>query len=283
MINQELLEHITQQLQQGVARGVIVSDLLAQGWQQSDIDAVFMHLLDNDFLLSKDHSHGGKRVVSKNSKRAVRGFLLSVAGNSTWLAPVAYWPLLTIGCIAAILGLILCIKGLSSSRRRIAILGIILSSLALLATVGNIYRVDNGSVEEGNNTNEPVSSSVTDGQLQQEAIAPAVALNDDRAEFIDQVVQEVKAQLSFPHVVDDVTTMIDVTSEPGAIRYHYVLSGVDTDKLSNELLRGGLFKQICSNEDIKNLLNEGVNTEYSYSVEDSTQTYFVSFTRADCQ
>ena len=81
--------------------------------------------------------------------------------------------------------------------------------------------------------------------------------------------------------MDEVTTRVDITAEPTAIRYHYVLSGVDTSELSNAYLKNYLGSSICENADTKNLLNQNINMEYSYVV-DSGERYFVSFTKADC-
>ncbi len=41
MVNQQLLDYIKQQLQQGVSRDVITNNLISRGWRQSDIDEGF--------------------------------------------------------------------------------------------------------------------------------------------------------------------------------------------------------------------------------------------------
>ena len=41
----------------------------------------------------------------------------------------------------------------------------------------------------------------------------------------------------FPKKLDDKAIITDVSAESDAIRYHYVLSGVDTSKISNTYLR----------------------------------------------
>lgn len=101
------------------------------------------------------------------------------------------------------------------------------------------------------------------------------------AELVTETVKEVKASMTLPSKIDEVTTLVDVTAEPTAIRYHYVLSGVDTSKLSNAYLKNYLGSSICENADTKNLLNQNINMEYSYVV-DSGEKYFISFTKADC-
>jgi hypothetical protein len=100
-------------------------------------------------------------------------------------------------------------------------------------------------------------------------------------ELVTETVKEVKSIITLPSKIDEVTTLVDVTAEPKAIRYHYTLSGVDTSKLSNNYLKNYLGSSICENVDIKNLLNQNINMEYSYVV-DSGEQYFVSFTKTDC-
>ena len=110
---------------------------------------------------------------------------------------------------------------------------------------------------------------------------PSNTNGTSKTELINQTVQAVKTQMSLPYQIDQVTTLVDVTAEPGAIRYHYVLSGVDTSKITNDLLKNSVGSGICQNKDTKNLLNQDINMEYSYSVENSAQKYFVSFTKTD--
>jgi len=101
-------------------------------------------------------------------------------------------------------------------------------------------------------------------------------------ELASETVKQVKSSTTFPNKLDEATTWVDITAEQNAIRYHYVLSGIDTSSLSNEYLKSYLGKSICENKDTKNLLDRGLSMEYSYMVENTTQSYFVSFTKADC-
>lgn len=103
-----------------------------------------------------------------------------------------------------------------------------------------------------------------------------------KAELIKEIVREIKAEMVLPNQIDEVTKLVDITAEPNAIRYHYILSGIDTSELSNSYLKNYLGSNICENSDTKFLLNSGINMEYSYIVEGTTQKYFVSFTKADC-
>jgi uncharacterized membrane protein YvbJ len=104
-----------------------------------------------------------------------------------------------------------------------------------------------------------------------------------KVDLINQAVSEARSKMTIPSKLDEVTTLTDVTAEPGAIRYHYTLSGADTSNLSNSYLKNYLGKSICSNSDTKNLLNEDINMEYSYIVSETGQNYFVIFNKTDCQ
>jgi len=118
--------------------------------------------------------------------------------------------------------------------------------------------------------------------LTQEVISPSGS-SASKAELINQTVKEVKASMSLPNQVDEATTLVDITAEINAIRYHYVLSGLDTSNLSNDYLKSYLGTNICQNKDTKGLLDRDIDMEYSYSVENSTEKYFVSFTKTDCE
>lgn len=123
--------------------------------------------------------------------------------------------------------------------------------------------------------------------LTQEALSPSTNGNIQNstystAELVTDTVKQVKASITLPNKVDTATTLVDVTAETNAIRYHYILSGVDTSSLSNAYLKNYLGSGLCQNKDTKNLLDQGINMEYSYVVENTTQRYFIIFNKADC-
>lgn len=114
--------------------------------------------------------------------------------------------------------------------------------------------------------------------LMQETISPSYSTPD----LATEAVKQAKTTITLPSKIDEVTTLINITAEQGAIRYHYILSGLDTDQLSNTQFRNYLKPSICENKETKYLLDEGVGMQYAYTVENSTQTYFISFTKSDC-
>jgi len=106
--------------------------------------------------------------------------------------------------------------------------------------------------------------------------------NYSKADLINETVREIKAEMVLPSQLDEVTKLVDISAQPDAIRYHYVLTDVDTSSLSNAYLKNFLVSDICGNTDTKSLLvDHGINMEYSYTV-NTGERYFVTFTKADC-
>ena len=123
--------------------------------------------------------------------------------------------------------------------------------------------------------------------LTQEAISPSQNLSNqtssERAELIADTVREIKSTTALPTQLDEVTMWNDVTAQPNAIRYHYTLVGADTSNLSNSYLKSYLEPSLCSNQDTRYILDQGIGMEYSYAVQGLAQSYFISFNKADCQ
>lgn len=106
--------------------------------------------------------------------------------------------------------------------------------------------------------------------------------SQSKEDLVRQIVASAKSQTTLPMELDSVTTMTDIIAEPSAIRYQYMLHDVDTSNLSNSAFRNLIISDLCKNESLKSILNEGIDVEYSYAVKDSYQTYFTSFTKTDC-
>ncbi len=102
-------------------------------------------------------------------------------------------------------------------------------------------------------------------------------------ELIQQTVKEFKEEVELPSQIDELTILTDVTAQENAIRYQYTVSSqTDTSVLSNDVIKDSLVENICKNNDIVDLLRKGIDLEYSYKVENSEQTYFVTFKYVDC-
>lgn len=107
--------------------------------------------------------------------------------------------------------------------------------------------------------------------------------SQSKEDLVKQIVASAKSQTTLPMELDSVTTMTDIAAEPSAIRYQYLLHDVDTTNLSNSAFRNLIISDLCKNEILKSIMDEGIDIEYSYAVKDSYQTYFTSFTKTDCQ
>lgn len=101
---------------------------------------------------------------------------------------------------------------------------------------------------------------------------------------INEIVSGIKSKTTLPTKLDEITTLIDVTAEPKAIRYHYVIEGADTSTLSDNAFRNLLLPKLCESKDTREgLLNKGVGMQYSYVVKETGDNYYVSVTKDDCQ
>lgn len=109
------------------------------------------------------------------------------------------------------------------------------------------------------------------------------ANNYSKEELVRQIVESAKSQTTLPMELDSVTTLTNITAQPDAIRYEYILHDLeDTSGLSNSAFRNLISPDLCKNKSLTDILNEDINIEYSYAVRGTSQTYFISFTKGDC-
>jgi len=111
----------------------------------------------------------------------------------------------------------------------------------------------------------------------------AIENPENKVNYVASIVSASKEKITLPKQVDENTTMTDITAEGTTIRYHYLLSNIDTSGFSDELLKDSLISDVCQSESIKNLFDQGINEEFFYRVKDSSQTFLVHFTKSDCQ
>lgn len=107
---------------------------------------------------------------------------------------------------------------------------------------------------------------------------PSISTED----WIGQVVQEAKSSITLPYKIDENTTMIDITAEPTAIRYHFIVSGINSSSLTNVSLKNYFLPGICTNNDLEIFFDQGINLEYSYIDKNINKTFFFSVTKNDC-
>lgn len=129
MANQQLFDYIKLQLQQHTPKEIIFRKLLAQGWQQQDINEAFSQTTEQSATVPETLNNLSAGDPTKNS-RATIGLILGIVGLVAWFIPL-------IGAPVTITGLIFSKKGLRSLKRKLAIAGIVLSSIGLLATLIN--------------------------------------------------------------------------------------------------------------------------------------------------
>src|SRR5581483_6616966 len=76
-----------------------------------------------------------------------------------------------------------------------------------------------------------------------------------KSQLISEAVKELKAEMILPQQLDDITKLIDVTAEPNAIRYHYILSDVDTTSFTTSDLKTNLISNVCHNDQTKKTID----------------------------
>lgn len=106
--------------------------------------------------------------------------------------------------------------------------------------------------------------------------------NTSKQDLINETVNQVKNETTFPNELDSVTTWMDIIAESDSVRYVYVIHDADLSQVSNESLKNNLTPAACQDKDIRNILNQGINLEFFYSVKNSTQTFFTSVSQGDC-
>lgn len=146
---------------------------------------------------------------------------------------------------------------------------------------------DTGNIKAGYNTANPDGVNSVNSPNLGKPVLDKTDSSDlysgySKAEFINEVAKEAKKSISFPKQIDEITTFADITAQPDAIRYHYILTDADTSKLSNELLKNNLVSSACQNSDVKDLLNKDINMEYSYTVKETADNYLIILNKADC-
>lgn len=291
MNNPHLVDYIRSQLSQGNSREVITHKLLSQGWQQQDIieaNSIINNINKSTdptpniqksetdtqpvvLTITQSGSENSTGEATKN-KKSVVGFVFGLIGLVAWFIPLFGLPI-------TITGLVLSIVGLKSVKRGLAITGIVLSSIGFLVSIVNAsIGAYMGITGQHTFVNQFLDSNSQNTQFNSGNISD----NISKTQFINQVVQKVKNQYTLPTQIDQVTKLVDITAEKDAVRYHYLLSDIDTSGLSNDYLKTGLIASICQDEDIKFTLNRDINMEYSYAIEGSEEKYFIIISRADC-
>jgi len=105
----------------------------------------------------------------------------------------------------------------------------------------------------------------------------------ERREFIKEVVEAATSDMTFPTDLDPVTRVTGIVATSTAIQYQFSLHDIDESLLSDEILKNNTMPSLCQTAETRiEILNRGIDMEYSYQVENSTQTYFFSVSKDDC-
>ncbi len=110
-------------------------------------------------------------------------------------------------------------------------------------------------------------------------------VNKVRQEYIQQIVEYTKKDMTIPSRIDELTTIVDITAEPNSIKYHYVLdNSTTTDSLTESYINSYLKNSVCNDELIRvELIDQNIDIEYSYTVKNSDRKLFFKYTKQDCE
>lgn len=107
----------------------------------------------------------------------------------------------------------------------------------------------------------------------------SISLKED---YIKQLVEDAKKQTILPKQLDNETTMVNIVAEPNAIRYQYVIHNLDVSTLSNESFKSSIRVDLCKDKSAIAVMDQGINIEYSYTVINAQESFFISFSKEDC-
>ena len=108
------------------------------------------------------------------------------------------------------------------------------------------------------------------------------AQNSSNESIIKNSVDYAKQNSTFPMKLDEITTFTDITAEPNAIRYHYLIKGADTTSISENVLKKNLLPATCNNDSAKEYLGRNINLEYLYTVSETSEDFLVIIQESDC-
>jgi|GEM_PF-4787331 len=102
-------------------------------------------------------------------------------------------------------------------------------------------------------------------------------------ELAVSIVQQTNAQTTYPKTEDSVTDLTGFTSDGNTIIYHEQLHDADVSSVTDASLQNLVQPKVCANTAMTNILAEGVNVEYLYTVKETGQQFIVNIQKSDCQ
>lgn len=105
---------------------------------------------------------------------------------------------------------------------------------------------------------------------------------ESKESLISRSVDDAKSQISLPQRVDSITTLVDITAQQDAVRYHYEIKDVSKADLEEAALKDSIISGVCSDKDVKGVLDKNINLEYFYTFTDGSGTLLITIVPADC-
>ena len=108
------------------------------------------------------------------------------------------------------------------------------------------------------------------------------ANKDSVALSANDIAMEIKSQMEIPMQIDEITTATDITSEENSIRFHFLVNDPEDFEFSEESINKFGKAIACQDEGVRPGLEEGINLEFYYTLENSNKTYLIVVSEEDC-
>lgn len=102
-----------------------------------------------------------------------------------------------------------------------------------------------------------------------------------KQEAVENAVRAMKARIQLPMVLNEYSTITDITAEPGALRMHYRLVETDPEGLTDAYVRKTFAPTICASKN-RVLLKLGISFEYAMTYDSALPPKIVAITEDDC-
>ncbi len=118
--------------------------------------------------------------------------------------------------------------------------------------------------------------------LAQDTVQQITKNNASTPDIVIAAVSAAKSQVSLPNKIDEVTTLVDITPENNAIRYHYVVEGVTSDEIDQSIIATSIQSGVCQSADTYKVLDQGISMQYYYFIEKDSTTFNFDISKSDC-
>lgn len=133
---------------------------------------------------------------------------------------------------------------------------------------------------------EPISTTTYSTAIEN---SPSIELNNDKTlttetsnkNKINEILELVKGEISLPLKLNDNITWLSLEGTEDSLLYKYVVKEVQTET-SNASIKNNMIESLCDIPLSKSILDNDINIEYLYNIENSKKSYTASISKSDC-